>query len=171
MKIPALLLFTLMVPIGPARAQELTRQQQAEMLDCTFHRTGGPWVDQKFYSDGNVRFTYLYELGKPNALYVAFWDSEQTEGKLVAFEVFKTADQHDTFAIVNDGWIRDDQGQLDVEDVLGGVYEYRELSSRLPRLKERPLHVVVVGQLRHTSATCTSPLDKPKPQMQRPQSP
>src|SRR5271168_3644785 len=147
LKILTIPIVTSVLSIGVARAQELTGQQQAEMLDCTFHRTGGPWVDQKFYSDGKAQFTYLYERGKPNALYVAFWDSERTEGKLAAFEVFKTADQHDTFAIVNDGWIRDVQKHLDVEDVLGGVYEYKELSSRLPRLKERPFHVVVVGQL------------------------
>lgn len=171
MKTLAILIVASVLSVGVARAQELTRQQQTEMLDCTFHRTGGPWVDQNLYSDGKARFTYLYERGKPSVLYVAFWNPEQTVGKLVAFEVFKTADQHDTYAIVNDGWIRDSQGRLDVEDVLGGVYENKELSSRLPRLKERPLHVVVVHQLRPTSATCTSPLDKPKPQLYRPRSP
>jgi len=164
MKTISILIVASILATGLVCAQELTEQQQAEMLDCTFHRTG-TWVDKKFYSDGKARFTYLYEYEheKPSALYVAFWNPEKTEGKLVAFRVPKTADQHDTFAIVNDGWVREERGHLDVDDVLGGVYEYNELSSRLPRLQERHLHVVSVDQLRPTSAGCTSPLDKPKP--------
>lgn len=102
-------------------AQELSSLRKSEMLDCTFHQKSQS-VDQKLYRS-TVGFTYLLEAAKnrkPNTLYVAFWNPKMTEGKLLVFHLSKNPDHKDAFALVNDGWIHDKRGKLDVEDLLGG---------------------------------------------------
>lgn len=145
-----------------SRGQELSERQRSEMLDCVFHREGR-WVDTKLYADGNIRFTYVYEPSnhrEPAALHVAFWNRTETEGKLLEFQVFLREDHGDHFAIVNDGWIKENSGRLDVEDALGGIYTYEQMKRRLPTLKRGRVVVVPIRQLRTTSAVCSSPLSR-----------
>ena len=147
---------------GSARAQNLSEHQRSEMLDCTFHREG-QWVDRQLYADGRVRFSYVYEGSsdkKPSSLYVAFWNLTKTEGKLLVFDVSMRTSHEDHFALVNDGWIKQNKGRLEVQDTLGGVYTYERIKGRLPTLEKRPLTVVALHQLGTTSAVCSTPLTK-----------
>lgn len=160
MRMPSLVIFCL--AIASSAAQELPKYQKSEMLDCALHRKA-KWVDSSLYVDGKVRFSTLMESSakeKNSAiLYVAFWNPLRTEGKLIQFHVTKTIRKKTAFAIVNDGWVWDNKGQPDVRDTMGGIYTYQEIKNRLVKLKQRPITVVEVDQLKTSGAVCSSPLD------------
>ncbi len=144
-----------------ASAQEVTEREKAEALDCAFHRKG-PWVDSSLRPDGTVRFTYLLDPASdenPRILYVAFWNTAQTEGRLLEFHLSKTAEHKDAVAIANEGSIWDNKGQPDIRDLQGGLYVYQHVKDRLPKLKEQRATVLAIDQMRKTSAVCSSPLD------------
>lgn len=144
-----------------AAAQEVTERAKTEALDCAFHRKG-PWVDSSLRPDGKVKFTYLLDPASdenPRTLYVAFWNTAQTEGRLLEFHFSKTAEHKDAVAIANEGSIWDNKGQPDIRDLQGGLYVYQHVKDRLPKLKEQRATVIAIDQMRKTSAVCSSPLD------------
>ncbi len=144
-----------------AAGQEATEREKAEALDCAFHRKR-LWVDSSLRPEGKVKFTYLLEPAtddSPRTLYVAFWNSTQTGGRLLEFHFSKTPEHKDAVAIANEGSIWDNKGQPDILDLQGGLYVYQHVKDRLPKLKEQRATVLAIDQMRKTSAVCSSPLD------------
>jgi len=119
-------------------------------------------VESDLYADGKIRFSYKLESGESKdsrELYVAFWNSSQSEGELLVFNLSKAPDQKDLFTINNQGRIWDNNGQPDIRDTLWGVYTRRKIKALLPRLqKQRPI-VLAVDQLPLSSSVCKTPLD------------
>lgn len=137
----------------------LSREEVHEMLGCTFH-TAGEWVDPSLYRDGSIRFSYVLEPvtgDKSHPLYVAFWNSRRSGGKLIEF-MFSRNGSRKQFSIVNDGWIVDNNGKLDVKDTLFGLYTYKHIKSKLPILKEQKEIAVRFDEIKPTNAACSSPL-------------
>lgn len=145
-----------------AAAQGLSARQKAEMVDCALHAGGGSSVESNLYADGNVRFSYTLQrspIKGDHDLYVVFWNLARTEGRLLIFDLSRTPQHNDVFRIFNNGWIRDNHGQPDVSDVLGGMYIHRQIKDLLPKLKQQPITILGVNQAA-TSAVCKTPLDK-----------
>ncbi|HTD21863.1 MAG TPA: hypothetical protein VK738_04370 [Terriglobales bacterium] len=143
-----------------AGAQQPSQREVQKMLDCTMRPSHGPWVDEDLYSYGRLSFSYFYqpqqteEDDQGDNLYFAFWNKSRTRGKFVHFW-FRRKDVKNEFNLINDGWIRTTKRKLNVDDVMGGVYEYEKYTKLLPRLKRQPLHTVAMRQIHRTSAVCT----------------
>lgn len=141
-------------------AQQPSQREVRKMLDCIMRPSHGPWVDQELYSDGRLSFSYFYqrsqreEEDEGDNLYFAFWNKSKTRGKFIHFW-FRRKDIKNEFNLLNDGWIRTRHQKLDIDDVMGGVYEYEKYTKLLPALKRQPLHTMVVQRIHRTSAVCT----------------
>ncbi len=143
-----------------AGAQQPSQREVLKMLDCIMRPSHGPWVDEELYAEGHLSFSYFYqprqaeEDDEGDNLYFAFWNNSRTRGKFIHFW-FRRKDEKNEFNLLNDGWIRTRHQKLDVDDVMGGVYEYEKYTKLLPRLKRQPLHTVAIRQIHRTSAVCT----------------
>jgi hypothetical protein len=79
-----------------ASAEDSAAILRTRIPECAIHVQDGPWVPKEVYSDGVLRFTYLYEPPKKNPgeydyrdgthnIYAAFWNSSRTKGELLQF--------------------------------------------------------------------------------------
>ena len=155
------LLFVFSLSLFPARAQELTEHQKAEIVDCALHGSGG-WVESDLYADGKVRFTYVLRPSEAKGtrdLYVAFWNHSQNAGELLVFNFSKTVDKKDSFTLNNQGSIWNNNGRPDILDALWGIYTHRKIQSLLPKLERIRATIVSVDQVRTISAVCKTPPD------------
>jgi hypothetical protein len=148
------------VSVFPA-ARELSQRQKEDMVSCALHGGGG-WLESDLYSDGKIRFSYSLEPSESkdsSDLYVAFWNTHQSAGELLVFNLSKNSDQRDFFIINNQGHIRDINGQLDIRDALWGVYTYRKIKALLPRLQKQTPTIFGVDQLPTSESVCKTPVD------------
>jgi RHS repeat-associated protein len=159
MKVKLIFLFlTALITINADHTQELTRPQMTDMLKCALNGGGG-WVNPNLYADGNVKFNYKLlpsEDMDAQKLYVAFWNSDKTEGTLLIFN-FDPSVQPNTLTLVNEGNIVTYKGRLDIWDLLGGMGVYRPTKALLYKLQMAPLIVVPAEQDIPSANVCRTP--------------
>lgn len=150
----------------PAATQDSAAILKSRIPECAVHIGDGPWIPKELYADGVVRFTFLYEPPKKNPgeydyrdgyheVYAAFWNRSRTKGELLQFLwLRRTPPVH--LRIVNNGHIVTEQGKMDIEDALWGVWTHEHLMRRLVRLKTEPLETITVREIPTRGATCDS---------------
>jgi hypothetical protein len=159
-RISLALLLLSAAPAQSADSRALRRDTRDEILDCALNR-GGEWVDKNLYSTGEATYTYtVRQQEKRTLVFIAFWGGGRTNGKLLEYQVPSNSGQRPEIALLNDAWLVQRNGKLDVKDMLGGIYEYEQLRSELPTLLEESGWRIKLVNLKHTSANCTSPLSK-----------
>lgn len=161
----SLVVVVVSLPVGGV-AEDVAAILRVRIPECAVQVKDGPWVPQELYADGVLRFTYLYEPPKRNPgeydyrdqshnVYAAFWNRDRTRGELLQFLwVRRTAPIH--LRIINSGHIVTQQGKMDIEDTLWGVWTREHLMRRLARLKIEPLQTVSVREIPSRGAICDS---------------
>ncbi|PYU28675.1 MAG: hypothetical protein DMG31_19550 [Acidobacteria bacterium] len=150
----------------PGRAEDVGAILRARIPECAIHQEGGSWIPKELYEDGALRFTYLYEAPKKNPgeydyrdethnVYAAFWNRTRTKGELLQFVWLRRAPPVH-LRIVNNGHIVTQQGKMDIEDALWGVWTHEHLTRRLARLRTAPLQTAAFQQIPTRGATCDS---------------
>ena len=149
-----------------ARAQDSAVILKSRIPECAVHVSDGPWVPKELFPDGELRFTFLYEPPKTNPgeydyrdgshnVYAAFWNRDKTKGELLQFLwLRRAAPIH--LRIVNNGHIVTQQGKMDIEDAMWGVWTHEHLMRRLARLKTLPLQTITLREVPVRGATCDS---------------
>ncbi|HYT07000.1 MAG TPA: hypothetical protein VEL77_05065 [Rugosimonospora sp.] len=162
-----LLLFAALVLLCLAgRAQDGAAILSTRIPQCAVRSVDGSWIPKELYADGVLRFTYLYEPPKKNPgeydyrdethnVYAAFWNRTRTKGELLQFVWLRRAPPVH-LRIVNNGHIVTQQGKMDIEDALWGVWTHEHLTRRLARLRTAPLQTAAFQQIPTRGATCDS---------------
>lgn len=150
----------------PAAAQDTAAILKSRIPECAVHIGDGPWIPKELYADGVLRFTYLYEPPKKNPgaydyrdgthnVYTVFWNCARTRGELLQFLwLRRTPLVH--LRIVNSGHVVAQQGKLDIDDALWGVWTHEHLMRRLAQLKTLPLQTMTLQEIPERGATCDS---------------
>lgn len=165
-RLEALVLLAVAFSCLLVRAQDTATILRARIAQCAVHSVDGSWVPKELYPDGVLRLTYLYEPPKEKPgeydyrdgshnVYAAFWSRDGTKGELLQFLwLRRRAPIH--LRIMNNGHIVAQQGKIDIEDALGGVWTHEHLMRRVARLKIAPLQTVPVREIPSNGAICDS---------------
>ncbi len=150
----------------PAGAQVSQQRLVDMMLDCTMHSDGGIWQPKTLLKDGLLRFTYLHETRnlKPGPydykderryLYVAFWNLSKTDAEFLDFSIDKSGTR-DWLTVSNSGEISVSKGKLNFDFFQGGEWMREHYLIRARKLRDAPVQIVAVHDVRRTGVLCDS---------------
>lgn len=150
----------------PASAQVSQQRLADMMLDCTMHSDGGIWQPKTLLKDGLLRFTYLHETRnlKPGPydykderryLYVAFWNLSKTDAEFLDFSIDKSGTR-DWLTVSNSGEISVSKGKLNFDFFQGGEWMREHYLIRARKLRDAPVQIVAVRDVRRTGVLCDS---------------
>ncbi len=150
----------------PASAQVSQQRLADMMLDCTMHSDGGIWQPKTLLKDGLLRFTYLHETRnlKPGPydykdersyLYVAFWNLSKTDAEFLDFSIDKSG-RRDWLTVSNSGEISVSKGKLNFDFFQGGEWMREHYLIRARKLRDAPVQIVAVRDVRRTGVLCDS---------------